>query len=120
MRFCENCDNMYYIKTTESNDKLMNYCRNCGHESTTIENFSVLKNVLSQSGSDSTGAINKYTKLDPTLPRVNNIKCPNSECITNKDGKMPEIIYIRYDEKNIKFIYLCSDCDTTWKINNID
>ena len=24
--------------------------------------------------------INKYTKLDPTLPRVYNIPCPNKEC----------------------------------------
>ena len=120
MLFCVNCDTMYYIKTTESNDKLINYCRNCGHESSDIEKCSVLKTVLTQNKSGSSGIINKYTKLDPTLPRVNNIKCPNSDCVTNKEGKIPEIIVIRYDEKNIKFIYLCSDCDNAWKINNVD
>ena len=26
-----------------------------------------------------------------------------------------EIIYIRYDDTNMKYIYLCSDCDTVWK-----
>jgi aspartate carbamoyltransferase regulatory subunit len=64
-------------------------------------------------------AINKYTKLDPTLPRVYNINCPNTECETNTDSEIkPEIIYIRYDEDNLKYLYLCSTCDTTWKTND--
>ena len=40
--------------------------------------------------------INKYTKLDPTLPRINNVLCPNADCATNKDDSPREIIYIRY------------------------
>ena len=52
------------------------------------------------------------------------MKCPNADCISNKkkaeskDGEDvstdPEIIYLRYDDKNMKFIYLCAHCDTTW------
>jgi aspartate carbamoyltransferase regulatory subunit len=63
--------------------------------------------------------INKYTKLDPTLPRVNNILCPNPECPTNKDGAEREIIYIRYDDVNMKYVYLCTNdsCNAVWKIN---
>ena len=62
--------------------------------------------------------INKYTKLDPTIPRISNIQCPNVECPTNKDDKhKAEILYIRYDEDNLKYIYMCSMCDTTWKTN---
>ena len=59
--------------------------------------------------------INKYTKLDPTLPRTNTIKCPNTECIsnTNKNEKQ-EVVYIRYDDMNMLYIYLCAKCDTTW------
>ena len=38
-------------------------------------------------------------------------------CPTNKDGKPREIIYIRYDDSNMKYIYLCSDCDTVWQTN---
>ena len=62
--------------------------------------------------------INKYTKLDPTLPRVFNIKCPNENCKTNTDGEKSEVLYIRYDENNMKYLYMCSICDTTWKTND--
>ena len=48
--------------------------------------------------------INKYTILDPTLPRVKNILCPNSDCETNKENnnEKREIIYIRYDDTNMR------------------
>ena len=66
--------------------------------------------------------INEYTKLDPTLPRINTIKCPNSECSSNHvDDNQPtnlndrEVIYIRYDDMNKLYIYLCAKCDTVWK-----
>ena len=61
--------------------------------------------------------INKYTKFDPTLPRINTVLCPDLNCPTNVDGKSREIIYIRYDDSNMKFVYLCSDCDTVWQTN---
>ena len=34
MRFCNNCDNMYYIQIkNEDSDELMYYCRKCGDTS---------------------------------------------------------------------------------------
>jgi hypothetical protein len=56
--------------------------------------------------------VNEYTKFDPTLPRIHNIPCPNPECAT-KEGK--EVIYIRYDDTNLKYLYLCTECDKLWK-----
>ena len=63
--------------------------------------------------------INEFTKMDPTLPRITNIKCPSVNCPSNKDEGAPpaEIIYLRYDDVNMKFVYLCSVCDTIWKLN---
>ena len=59
---------------------------------------------------------NEYTKLDPTLPRTNTIRCPNSNCETNKtENAEREIIYIRYDDTNMKYVYMCSTCDSMWK-----
>lgn len=105
--------------------------------------------------------------MDPTLPRINNIKCPNSQCGSNPsvadaaavirmkqrprahdvgsgageeeeqyedvdDGALDgaqdagnftfstrepeprEVIYIRYDEMNMKYVYMCAVCDTVW------
>ena len=119
MHFCNNCENMYYIRI-DSNDtnKLIYYCRNCGNEDTllTNNNFIISKSKLNNNEEEYSHIINEYTKLDPTLPRINKIKCPNSECETNKSNTEREIIYIRYDDINMKYIYLCSTCDCVWKI----
>ena len=118
MHFCNQCNNMYYI-SIDPNDpnKLVYYCRNCGNKDSTltIENVTVSTLQLKQPEQEFSHIINKYTKLDPTLPRVTNILCPNPECTTNKDDTPREIIYIRYDDTNIKYVYLCSSCDTAWK-----
>jgi DNA-directed RNA polymerase subunit M/transcription elongation factor TFIIS len=111
---------MYYVKINVNNpNKLIYYCRNCGDENLVLseENVTVSKTIIKKSEQSFSHIINKYTKLDPTLPRINNILCPNQDCMTNKNEKEREIIYIRYDDINMKYIYLCSDCDTVWKTN---
>lgn len=118
MHFCTNCQNMYYI-SIDGNDanKLIYYCRNCGDTNTSlsVENVTVSKTQLKKSEQEFSHVINKYTKLDPTLPRINSILCPNAECQTNTNDVPREIIYIRYDDLNMKYVYLCSTCDTVWK-----
>jgi DNA-directed RNA polymerase subunit M/transcription elongation factor TFIIS len=109
---------MYYISIDPSDpNKLIYYCRNCGNKDSniSIENVTVSKVQLKKSEQEFSHIINKYTKLDPTLPRKNNILCPNAECATNTEDKPREIIYIRYDDINMKYVYLCSTCDTVWK-----
>lgn len=118
MHFCSNCKNMYYIKIDEDNpNSLLYYCRNCGNEDSLIteDNICVSKTQIKKGEKSFSHFINKYTKLDPTLPRVNNILCPNKDCITNTKNEPREIIYIRYDDLNVNYVYLCSTCDTTWK-----
>lgn len=118
MHFCSQCQNMYYISIDADNsNKLVYYCRNCGHTDTTltIENVTVSKTQLKKNEQEFSNIINKYTKLDPTLPRINRILCPNPECSTNTKNTHREIIYIRYDDANMKYVYLCSTCDTVWK-----
>jgi DNA-directed RNA polymerase subunit M/transcription elongation factor TFIIS len=120
MHFCNKCDNMYYIRIdSEDPNKLVYYCRNCGNEDDTIvsENICVSKTHNKQGEQSFSHIVNKYTKLDPTLPRVSNVLCPNSECETNTKKKPKEILYLRYDDTNMKYIYLCSTCDTVWKTN---
>jgi hypothetical protein len=112
---------MYYIRiNSDDPNKLVYYCRKCGNEDKLLgtENVCVSKTQLKKSEQTFSHIINKYTKLDPTLPRVSNVLCPDSMCPTNKDGKPREIIYIRYDDSNMKYIYLCSDCDTVWQTND--
>ena len=124
MHFCTDCNNMYYIRINpEDTNNLVYYCRNCGKEddNLAVDNVCVLKTQIKQGEQSFGHIINKYTKLDPTLPRVNNVLCPNAECATNKDGKDKverEIIYIRYDDTNMKYVYICAECDRVWKTND--
>jgi hypothetical protein len=196
---------MYYLKIRdgeEGGNSLIYYCRNCGHEDATLtaENICVSETQLRRSEQKFTHMVNEYTKFDPTLPRINTIKCPNQDCISNNGqeggqennlegggrkktvvegegaaaatekkkptlkvktkkteqapteqektpsplpetglkgqsplaglkgqsplaglkGQSPlrEVIYIRYDDINMKYVYLCVHCDTTWKTDN--
>jgi len=109
---------MYYIRIGESEPATLHYyCRNCGHvdDKLTVNNISVSKTSNGQQPNVN-NFVNKYTKFDPTLPRTTNMPCPNSNCATNdeKNNVDPEIVYIRYDEDELKYIYICSKCDTTW------
>ena len=120
MHFCSICSNMYYIRINEDDpNKLVYYCRKCGNEDTllAVDNICVSRTQIKKSEQSFNHIINKYTKFDPTLPRINNILCPNPECETNKGDKEREIIYIRYDDVNMKYVYLCCECDVVWKIN---
>jgi len=122
MHFCSNCSNMYYIRiNSEDPNKLVYYCRKCGNEDqfVSIKNVCVSKTQIKKTEQTFSHNINKYTKLDPTLPRINTVLCPNQNCSTNTDGEPREIIYIRYNDKDMKYIYLCSQCDTVWKTNEM-
>lgn len=118
MHFCTVCQNMYYIRiNADDPNKLVYYCRNCGNEDAlmNIDTVCVSKLQIKKGEQTFNHIINKYTKLDPTLPRLHNILCPNSECATNTKDEKKEIIYIRYDDTNMMFVYLCSTCDAVWK-----
>ena len=121
MHFCSECGNMLYIKVSTSEEKnLIYYCRKCGNQKVNIneDNICVSKIYLTKKRNKIDNMINEYTKLDPTLPRIRNITCPNTNCETNVEGgPAAEIIYMRYDDVNMKFLYLCSSCDHTWKFD---
>ena len=124
MNFCTKCNNLYYIRINaqKKSSTLAYYCRNCGNEETmiTVDNICVSNTQLKNETQSFSHIINEYTKLDPTLPRTNKVLCPNPSCDTNQD-KMNverEIIYLRYDNTNMKYVYLCSTCDTAWKTND--
>lgn len=122
MKFCKVCDNMYYISldATDSN-KLTHYCRNCGdvdNEETNEEIHCVLNTSLKRDEQTFHHIVNRYTKLDPTLPRVYTIPCPNEECACNavdeKKRASREVLYMRYDETHLKYLYMCVVCNHTW------
>jgi hypothetical protein len=115
---------MYYIGiNAEDQNKITYYCRHCGNKDDTIaeEGVCVLNTQLKKGEQKFNHIINEYTKLDPTLPRIYSMKCPNGECKTNTDNKEKkptEVIYIRYDDDNLKYLYICVECDTNWKTDS--
>lgn len=118
MEFCEQCSNMYYIRLkSDEEDQLIYYCRNCGFEKNNIEqkNICVSKSQLKKKTQKFNHIINRYTKLDPTIPRDYKTNCPNSDCITHTDENKKEVLYMRYDDDNMKFLYMCNTCDHIWK-----
>ena len=120
MNFCKNCDNMYYMKInddekSEELGKLIYYCRNCGHEETNVNLHNLCISRYEENNAQKTNKINEYTKYDPTLPHSHTIKCPNEECVSNgKVGAMSDVIYMRVDDINMKYIYLCVYFNTNW------
>ena len=167
MHFCSECHNMYYLKIKDENGEIGNtliyYCRNCGHEDETLSTTDICVSDMQIQSSEKkyTHIVNEYTKYDPTLPRINTIKCPNQECSSNTSSKVggvgtskkttkksskqkdnlemddsetvktnqvqatntqatntQEVIYIRYDDTNMKYVYLCVHCNTTWRTDN--
>lgn len=138
MRFCPICNNMYYLaisKTipaedivadTPGEDILVHFCRRCNHEERLKDDKDDVVYVV---GSESNAlgdkayenCINEYTKYDPTLLRVKDIKCCNETCDTNNDSdalQKREIVLVRYDDANMKYCCICATCDYTWEASN--
>lgn len=128
MHFCKVCNNMYYIRMkSKQMNSLIYYCRNCGHEDDSfkqnLNNICVSKTHIKNAGSENYHhLINEYTKLDPTLPVIDNIKCPNATCDSNNDDnpKKNKIIYLRVDDQKMKYLYICANCDKVWNTFNSD
>lgn len=114
MRFCENCDNILYLKinddeeSQDSTKSQMKYiCRKCNeqydHDGT---DSCVYKVNYNMDNIKKYSVINKFIYDDITLPKADGIKCPNKNCPDSK----PEIVYIQYDKENMKYIYVCLSC----------
>ncbi len=125
MKFCALCDNMYYLTLNPRElNTIRYYCRKCNHEELHVDGSRA--GVLQVQARNDDFAIqhlvNPFTRLDPTLPRVNNIPCPSAACASNasSDAAPREVIYLRFDDGNMKYVYLCTVCEHVWKMDNND
>jgi DNA-directed RNA polymerase subunit M/transcription elongation factor TFIIS len=121
IRFCPLCDNKYYHHIEQ--EALIYYCRVCGNKDETISNERLCVLNIDYDNKETKPIeyiINKYTKFDPTLPHIF-VPCPNEQCKSHKQDKEGEkhtdAIFIRYDESNMKHLYICTLCDHIWKTN---
>lgn len=112
--FCPTCK--YYLYLDQNDKTLRRICRNCGYQEENNKGGLILEIDLKEKTSEGYKILmNEFTKQDPTLPHVSTIKCPNSACASNTSGKEKDVIYLKYDAINMKFLYICNVCDTQWR-----
>jgi DNA-directed RNA polymerase subunit M/transcription elongation factor TFIIS len=116
--FCDNCNNSMYIFMDKEELKLYEVCKACNNKVEYSGNL-IYDNDFNIDLSESINN-NKFIAYDLTLPHIHsqNIKCPNSECVSIVENyKESDIIYIKYDKDNMKYIYSCNYCGQKWTNN---
>lgn len=117
INFCNNCDNMTYIYSDLESNTLYNLCKSCGNKEI-CDNKSKCIYKLSKTIIDKSILLNDnpYITHDITLPIIKdnkNIKCNNPDCTSEKIN----ITYIKYDNINMKYLYICNECGFKWTNN---
>ena len=122
MKFCNKCHNMLYsieergggaTNVTTGEKKAYLKCRSCDYEEEITKSNPIVYEHDLQQDTSVQYSINPYIKYDPTLPRFNNMICPNQSCPTQ--GKESNIVGIKLDPVNASWFYQCAVCNTTWK-----
>jgi DNA-directed RNA polymerase subunit M/transcription elongation factor TFIIS len=112
--FCPTC--RYYLYLDQNDTTLRRICRNCGYQEEDKKGGLILELDLKEKTSEGYKILmNEFTQQDPTLPHVNTIKCPNAACDSNTSNKEKDVIYLKYDAVNLKFLYICNVCTTHWR-----
>jgi hypothetical protein len=135
MNFCPDCENNLNTKilSDDNSNKIRSFvCNNCSYKkiidtSKEPEYKCVYKQNYNIKKIDIGQFNDKYLSKDPTLPHVDNIPCPNLECITNKINPNSEILdigapkeninnvlYKKINESDLTFKYQCCNCKHTW------
>ena len=121
MEFCEICNNMLYVRINANEEeedldeapieetKLVYYCKNCDESYDRINQNNCVYHVsYALDDIKRENVVNKFIVNDPTLPKAFGIKCPNDDCPAK--NKKQNIVYIKNDDKNMKYIYICVEC----------
>jgi hypothetical protein len=104
------------MKTTAENELLLT-CHNCGYNEINTTGGLIMETDLQEKTAEGYKILlNEFTRSDNTLPHTTTIKCPNAACGSN-NGQPRDVIYMKYDAINLKFLYLCNvkDCGHQWR-----
>lgn len=102
MRFCSNCDNMLYISKAsidgEPENQLSYQCKCCNYRELEKDTRKcIYENIYKTTNTSNDITNNKYIRHDPTLPRINTMKCINKRCVSNIDDIQSAIILSNLD-----------------------
>lgn len=115
MSWCPKCENFLFADSKGEN--LKRVCRTCGYEKDDESGGLVMETIVQERSSEGYKILlNEFTRSDPTLPHVKTLPCPNTTtCPTNLRKEARDVIIIKYDNQNMKFIYICNVCGTQWR-----
>lgn len=125
MSYCPKCENFLYADS--KGNKLKRICRTCGYTQDDTNGGLVMETIVQERSSEGYKILlNEFTRQDPTLPHVNTLPCPNTKgyeengkfvppCGTNTGKDPRDVIIIKYDNQNMKFIYICNVCGIQWR-----
>jgi hypothetical protein len=115
MKLCASCQNVYVMKLTEDG-KLFWNCLSCGIQEEQKGGCLLNETLVQERSSEGYKILlNEFTRQDPTLPHIKNVKCSNEGCPTNTNARERDVIYIKYDAVNMKYMYICTVCNTAWR-----
>lgn len=123
MEFCPNCDYMLYIesKKLDEDEKkkefvTTNICKNCGYTREIGNKTMIISDTNTKYDTNIKLApyLQDNTLYDPTIPHVNDIVCPYSNC-SKPSGRDNDVMYMKYDHTNMKYVYKCTYCKQSWK-----
>ena len=116
IRFCAVCSNYLYLHVDETTGDLQRSCRNCGYKDTAEQGGLVSEMRIEQLTAEGYNLINEFTLRDPRLPHLTGtLKCINGVCASNTEGRESDIVYIKYDYENLRYMYICTQCKTSWR-----
>lgn len=114
MQFCDVCRNLMYMRLNERGRPSL-HCRACGNTQPVDLTEGLAVPVFTKAFVDASSQfMTPHIESDPTLPHVNNIPCPNKACTKPADAPS-DVMYMKYDHRNMKYVYHCVHCKTFWK-----
>ena len=113
MKFCKVCN--YYLYLNVQKNECIRLCVNCGYTEKEEKGTKVSETLVKELTSEGHKIlVNEFTRQDPTLPHLS-MKCPRGDCDTNVGGASKDVIYIKYDAENLKYLYICNVCGEQWR-----
>jgi DNA-directed RNA polymerase subunit M/transcription elongation factor TFIIS len=113
-KFCSICGTCFSYQLVDT--KLFKVCRKCGSEEEEKKGALLVETYVQERTSEAYKVlVNEFTRQDPTLPHVKTIKCPNGGCESNQGKVERDVIYMKYDAVNMKYLYICDVCGQQWR-----
>ena len=103
MQFCTVCDNMMFMNV-DKEEFLTFVCRKCNNVVTHPKATLCVKPDYGDDEEAFRSKMNENTVYDATCQRVDTIAC------TQCDVKPVEMIVVKYDDRRMKYAYMCQHC----------